>query len=172
MPQRHPHVLNIDEIEGRNNETGAKFGALGRALGVTTGGKQLGCMHYEVAPGRAAYPKHFHCITEEAMFVLSGEGVLRIGDDEVPLRAGDYVAFPCGPGAAHQVVNRSQAKLSYLVVSTKPLGDIVVYPDSKKFAAAAAEDASAFKTGKHWIREIRSLTTGQLGYFEGEDTGA
>ncbi len=97
--------------------------------------------------------------------------MLRIGDDEVPLRSGDYVAFPCGPGAAHQVVNRSTAPLSYLVFSTKTLADVVVYPDSKKFAAAAADDPNAFKTGNFWVREIRSLADGKLAYFDGEDTG-
>jgi uncharacterized cupin superfamily protein len=168
MTQRHPHVVNVDEIEGKANETGAKFGSTMRQLGRPAGGKQLGCVHYEIAPGRAAFPKHFHCMTEEAVFVLAGEGVLRIGDDEVPLRAGDYVAFPCGPGAAHQIVNRSTTKLSYVCFSTKPQGDVVVYPDSKKFAAAATGDAA---TGTFWIREIRSLQDGKLQYFDGEDVG-
>jgi uncharacterized cupin superfamily protein len=170
--RRHPNVINIDELEPRVNETGTKMGARQRQLAGPTGGKGLGCMHYEVAPGRAAFPKHFHCATEEALFVLEGEGVLRIGEhDEVTLRAGDYVAFPCGPGSAHQVVNRSTTTLKYLCVSTKVEADVVVYPDSKKFAVAATNDPRAWATGNFWIREIRSLVDGRMEYFDGEDVG-
>lgn len=55
--------------------------------------------------------------------------------------------------------------------STKVQADVVVYPDSKKFAAAATDDPDAWAKGNFWIREIRSLDDGKLQYFDGEDVG-
>ena len=40
------------------------------------------------------------------MLVLAGEPTLRAPDGERPLRTGDLVCFPVGPGGAHKVINR------------------------------------------------------------------
>lgn len=171
MTRRHKHVVNVDEASTVTRKTGTKFGATQKLVSNDAGGQELGCMVYEVEPGRAAFPKHYHCATEEAMFILEGEGVLRIGDnDEVAVRAGDYIAFPCGPEGAHQVVNRSDKTLRYLCFSNRPLTDVVVYPDSKKVAMAASDDPAAWAKGKFWVRQIHRLGE-SLEYFDGEDIG-
>jgi uncharacterized cupin superfamily protein len=33
---------------------------------------------------------------EEAIYVISGRGVARIGESRLPVRAGDWLAFPIG----------------------------------------------------------------------------
>lgn len=169
-PRRHPNVVNLSELQGRASEQGTKFSATVKPLGLNTGAAKLGCSWTEVPPGRAAWPRHFHCVNEEAMFVLEGEGLLRIGDAEVPVRPGDYVTFPTGPKHAHQVRNTGQGPLRYLGLSTLGNNEIVGYPDSKKIGAAAAPDYAAAMRGEHWVR-ILIKEGPNAGYYDGEDVG-
>jgi uncharacterized cupin superfamily protein len=111
---------------------GTRFAFHRRQLGAAAGGRGLGTSFMELPPGKAAWPMHFHCANEEAVFIIQGTGELRIGDARVPLRAGDYVALPPGPQAAHQIYNNSGAPLVYLALSTMVPTDISVYPRSDK----------------------------------------
>ena len=78
--RRHPNVVNISEAEGTQLEKGTRFGFSAKFLAASTGAKSIGASWYELPPGRAAYPAHYHCVNEEALFVLEGEGAVRIGD--------------------------------------------------------------------------------------------
>jgi uncharacterized cupin superfamily protein len=170
--RRHPNVVNVTEIEGQHRAAGSRFGALRKNLGAESGGTGIGCTWHEVAPGRAAYPRHFHTANEEAVYVLEGTGTLRIGDDTVVIAAGDYVGLPVGPEHAHQIINTSDAPLRYLAFSTMNDVEIVGYPDSKKIGAMAASDLRGAFTGasKLWVGFI-GREADAVGYFEGEDIG-
>jgi uncharacterized cupin superfamily protein len=169
-PRRHPKVINLSEVEGRTNQQGTKFGATVKLLGFNTGAARQGCSWHEVPPGRAAWPRHFHCVNEEAMFVLEGEGMLRVGEDEVAIRAGDYANFPIGPDFAHLVRNTGQGPLRYLGLSTLSTGEVVGYPDSKKFGASGAPSTPAAMRGEFWVRAL-AKDGESLGYYDGEDVG-
>ncbi len=104
-----------------------------KKLGEAAGGEALGCSLYELPPGESAWPYHYHTANEEAIFVRSGSGTLRLDGETVALSAGDYVALPAGERGAHRVVNDSDEPLSYLAVSTMNDPDVTVYPDSEKF---------------------------------------
>jgi len=109
-----------------------------RQLGRPAGSHVLGANLTEVAPGAVSFPFHYHCATEEALFILSGKGIARIGDARVEVRAGDYIAFPVGPEHPHQMINDGTEPLVYLCVSANAMKvDVVGYPDSKKLAATA-----------------------------------
>jgi uncharacterized cupin superfamily protein len=168
--RRHPQVANLDEIDGRSTSTGARFGATMKHLGRATGARGIGCTWYEVAPGRSAFPRHFHCAMEESLFVLEGAGTVRIGDATVPLRAGDYVTFPTGPDSAHILTNTGSAPLRYLCFSTLHAAEVVGYPDSKKIGAMAAGSYEAAMKGQTWVRHL-SFASAAAGYFDGEDVG-
>ncbi|MCA1827037.1 MAG: cupin domain-containing protein [Myxococcales bacterium] len=112
------------------------FSFVRKRLGAAAGGQKLGASWFELQPGKKAFPAHYHLANEEAVFVLEGEGVLRYGDEEMPLRPGDYVAFPPGP-PGRQVVNRGTAPLRYLALSTMIEPEVAVYPDSKKVGVLA-----------------------------------
>lgn len=102
-----------------------------RQLGAADGGERLGCSLYELPPGKRAWPYHYHTSNEEAMYVLSGTGTLRLDGERHPLSPGEYVAFPVGEQSAHQVVNDAEEPLRYLVVSTMDDPDVVGYPDAE-----------------------------------------
>lgn len=167
--KRHARVTNVDELEPMAREQG-RFASSIRMLGGASGTLALGCNHFEVAPGKTAFPHHYHCGIEEAIYVLDGHGELRIGEQRVPVRAGDFIALPAGPEHAHQLINSSDAPLRYLCISNRAKADVVGYPDSGKIAAMAASDpARWFETTT--VRAI-FFEDAQVGYFDGEDTDA
>ncbi len=65
---------------------------------------------------------------------------MRLGDERFPVAAGDFIACPPEVDAAHSIVNTGDVPLAYLGISTANGTDVVVYPDSKKFAAVGGGD--------------------------------
>jgi uncharacterized cupin superfamily protein len=90
---------------------------------------------WEVEPGEAAYPLHYHLGDEELVVVLEGTPSLRTAEGWRELEAGEVLSFTRGEAGAHQIVNRSDARVRFLAVSTQGDPDIVVYPDSRKLGA-------------------------------------
>jgi uncharacterized cupin superfamily protein len=168
--RRHPHVVNLDELEATTTSVGTKFGASRKALGQAAGGRGLGCSWYEIPPGRSGFPFHYHCVNDEAIYILDGAGTLRIGDATVAVRAGDYLTFPPGPAAAHRLDNTGTAPLHYLCFSTMQLAEICGYPDSNKFACIAATSVEAAQRRERAIMQIGRIGD-NLEYYDGEDIG-
>ncbi|MDQ3850464.1 MAG: cupin domain-containing protein [Actinomycetota bacterium] len=101
-------------------------------IGRQAGAERLGASVWDVPPGRAAYPYHFHHAEEELLFVLGGRPSLRTPDGWRDLEPGETVAFPVGERGAHQLVNRTEQTVRLLVVSLSGVPEICVYPDSDK----------------------------------------
>lgn len=57
-----------------------------------------------VPPQKESFTYHSHHREEEWLFVLSGRGVLEIGETGVEVSAGDFVGFPT-PSVAHHLRN-------------------------------------------------------------------
>lgn len=133
---KHKHVIHADELQwtstGVNNH---RLAAERKQLGAASGGKKLGCSMFRVPVGKAAYPFHAHFGNEEAIYILEGEGLARIGEDRVNVAAGDYLALPVGPEAGHQLTNCGSTDLVYLCFSTMIEPEVVLYPDSDKVGA-------------------------------------
>jgi uncharacterized cupin superfamily protein len=129
-------------------------------------GPSLGCSLYELPPGKRSWPYHYHTGNAEAMYVLTGSGLLRADEDEYELRAGDYVSCPAGPEGAHRVVNDGDETLRYLAMSTMRDPDVTVYPDSDKvgvFAGAPPGGEGDRDVAGYFERD------GDVRYWEGED---
>ncbi len=157
MSQRHPHVINIEEIEWVDSSRGDKFAARRKKLAAATGGKKIGASMYEIPAGKRAFPYHAHFGNEESIYVLEGAGTLRIGGQEVAIKSGDYLALPPGDDTAHQVINSSKAPLRYLCFSTMEQPEIVKYPDSGKIGASATKAGGIF------------VATATVDYWHGEE---
>lgn len=151
MPPRTP--LNVADLAWTRSEHGERYASERKALTAKAGARDLGASVYRVPPGKAAFPAHFHHANEEHIYVLAGEGTLRVGEAETPLRVGDYVALPAG-GPAHQVRNTGAAPLEYLCVSTMRVPDVSEYPDSRKLGvftgAAPGGDKAARRLSGFW----------------------
>jgi uncharacterized cupin superfamily protein len=166
MTRRHPHVVNLDEVEIRDNPRG-RFAPRERFLAEAAGGRQLGCAFVELPPGKVAWPHHYHCANEEAIFVLEGTGTARIGDSSVEIRAGDYLAFPSGMENAHQTTNTGSGPLRYLCFSTLHSTDVIGYPDSGKIGVRHTEvlpDGSRRRLLRANFRDGTGVD-----YWDGED---
>jgi uncharacterized cupin superfamily protein len=98
-------------------------------LGRQVGSEKLGLSLWELPPGQAAYPYHFHLAEEEIVVVLEGRPSLRDGDGWRELEEGEVVGFAVGEEGAHQIVNRGAEPIRFLAISNQQ-PDIVVRPDS------------------------------------------
>jgi uncharacterized cupin superfamily protein len=112
------------------------FRARRARIGQQLGTERLGASLWEVEPGQAAYPYHYHLAEEELVVVLAGRPELRTPGGRRTLEPGEVVSFPVGEGGAHQLVNRTGEVVRFLALSTHGQPDIVLYPDSGKLGAA------------------------------------
>jgi uncharacterized cupin superfamily protein len=111
------------------------FRCLRARLARQAGSERLGLSLWELPPGEAAYPYHFHYAEEELVVVLAGAPSLRGADGWRELREGEVVAFPRGEHGSHQLINRTSATVRFLSFSTSGEPDVVIYPDSGKLGA-------------------------------------
>jgi len=162
--RRHPNVINVAEAEVVTIERGSRFGAKLKVLGRAAGGRGVGGSWYEVPPGKTAFPSHWHSANEEALFILEGSGSLRLGNDTLALRAGDWVTIPPGPEHAHQLTNDGDAPLRYLCFSTLVTTEVVGYPDSGKVGVLSVGPSP--KTP--WLRALFRGASQVTDYYDGE----
>ena len=165
MAQRS-NVVSKEDMRWAEHSHGEKFGYKRKSLSSATGGERIGCSLYEVAPGRRAWPYHYHGANEEAIYVLEGSGTLRVNGEEVPVSEGDYATFPARAEGAHQVVNTSDSPLRYLFFSTITELDVMIYPDSGKvgvFIGAAPGGSKEKRTVSGFFRQ-----GDEVDYYEGE----
>lgn len=130
------HKVNESKVDWREyDREQASFRR--KELSNAVGASDLGCSLYELPPGNRSWPYHYHTANEEALYVLSGTGVLRTADGERELEAGDFAAFPANESGGHRIVNDSEEPLRYLLVSTMNEPDVTVYPEMDKFGVFA-----------------------------------
>ncbi|HEY1833902.1 MAG TPA: cupin domain-containing protein [Solirubrobacteraceae bacterium] len=111
------------------------FLALRARIARQAGAERLGLSLWEVQPGQAAYPYHFHYAEEELVVVLEGRPSLRSPSGWRDLEPGEVVALPRGETGAHQLVNNGDTVVRFLCFSPSGDPDVVAYPDSGKLGA-------------------------------------
>ncbi len=157
-------VVNETDIEWTDRAEGeTRFRR--KQLGEAVDGDMLGCSLYELPAGHKSWPYHYHTANEEALYVLSGSGTLRLAGDTHDIAAGDYAVFPADESGGHRVVNDADDPLRYLAISTMNEPDVTVYPDSGKFGVYVGSPPGG--------REERSLEgyyriDDDVDYWEGE----
>ncbi len=127
---RPANVVRLDQVEPMVRRRG-ETRLLARFLPEQAGSKRSGLNHFLVEPGGCSWPLHCHGAEEEIFVVLDGQGVLILGDDEHPVRAGHVVSRPPGTGIAHQF-RAGPSGLILLAYGTREPNDIAYYPKSGK----------------------------------------
>lgn len=126
--------LRYGEDDPEGYHTGyARLGPLIRAT-------MLGATLDELPPGQANRPYHYEYGREEWLLVVEGELTVRHPEGEARLGPGDVACFREGPAGAHKLTNKSEARVRFLMLSTKGDPSVAVYPDSDKIGVWPAED--------------------------------
>jgi uncharacterized cupin superfamily protein len=120
-------------------------------IGWDAGSERLGASLYEVEPGNACFPYHWHSANEEMLIVLSGRPTLRSPKGERVLEEGEVVAFPVGEEGAHQVINRGDGPVRFLIVSEMNPVDLNGYPDTGKIVAMNRAPGSRAAPGSRFL---------------------
>jgi uncharacterized cupin superfamily protein len=156
---RKSNVHGADFDEPREHDG---FRARRARIGYALGAERLGISLWELPPGEAAYPYHFHLAEEELLVVLEGRPSLRAPDGWSELCGGDIVSFPRGEHGAHQLLNRTAEVARFIAVSTNGDPDVVIYPDSGKLGAAERLPQGG------GLRTFFRLSD-EVGYWDGEE---
>ena len=149
---------NLDEGNEREG-----FRHRGERVGLKAGSERLGASLYELPPGEASSPYHYHLANEELLIVLAGRPHLRSPKGWRQLDEGEVVAFPVGEGGAHQLVNRSDEPVRFLMVSEMRSPEIAVYPDAEKVGAREHAPGSRRKGLR-----LNFRSSDAVDYWEGE----
>ncbi|WP_420821496.1 cupin domain-containing protein [Pseudomaricurvus alkylphenolicus] len=155
-------LLNLNDIRDFQHHRKGPFNASFAAISETIGAQKLGYSLTVLEPGFKVCPFHNHRVNEEMFLILEGEGTLRFGVQQYPLKPLDIIA--CPPGGrevAHQIINTGDHTLKYLSLSTNEPVDICEYPDSDKIYSFIGQPGQ---------REFGHLTRAAdaVDYFDGE----
>lgn len=157
-----PNIFDPQWDQQRDKEGFSRVRAF---VGRQAGADKLGISVWEMQPGEAAYPYHFHYAEEEAVIVLSGKPSLRAPEGWRDLEPGELVAFPVGPEGAHQLVNRTDEVVRILCLSANSDTEIVDYVDSNKTGVYA-------NRGKPNERRELFVRSTAVDYWQGEEPPA
>ena len=150
------HVRPQD-VPGEREAEHPGYEYLKRNLVPKSAGMLCNVAFYEIPPGKANYPYHWHYSRDEALYILSGSGTLKTPDGERIVSAGDFLFFPSGERGAHKLTNTSEAEpLVYLDFDTHGALDVALYPDSGKIGVWGEGLNQVYETDK------------QTDYYQGE----
>tara|TARA_Y100001933_G_scaffold213948_1_gene219840 strand:+ start:296 stop:781 length:486 start_codon:yes stop_codon:yes gene_type:complete len=129
--RRHQHQFNDNAVR------------LTRTLGDAAGLERIGIHLVRLAPGRDSTQHHYHDADEEFLYVISGRGVARIGDEAFEVGPGDFMGFPA-PSPAHSLSNPFDEDLVYLMGGERNVVDAVHYPLIRRTMLKGPE-------GRRWV---------------------
>jgi uncharacterized cupin superfamily protein len=127
---RPPTIVNVADVEVNEFKRGPTD-ATGRFIARRLGARRTSLNLCDIAPGATAARPHCHSAVEELFVVIGGEGVVRIGEEEHPVREGSLVCRPAGTGVPHSF-HAGDARLTVLMYSDIDTNDMVLYPESGK----------------------------------------
>jgi uncharacterized cupin superfamily protein len=110
-------------------EPGGETFGLSTRLGEHSGLRRIGVNVDLVRPGERSTKFHWHHEEEECFLVLSGSGILMVGDERYRVGPGDFFAKREGPERPHQFVNDGEHDLRILTIG-EHRGDKAEYPSA------------------------------------------
>jgi uncharacterized cupin superfamily protein len=160
-------VTGANLFEPRFEEDDDPLGYASRRarLALHAGAEHLGASLYELDPGVAVCPYHWHAAEEELLIVMEGGPSLRTPEGWRELEPGDVARFPVGSAGAHQIANRGSERARVLLLSQRKDPEVCGYPDSRKIMADAA--LGGFDPDPDEISHLWRLDDA-VDYFEGE----
>jgi uncharacterized cupin superfamily protein len=158
-PERDYRPISSDTVPWATSSEGTRFGMRYRHLTEAVFGQRnhrVGVAIEELEPGKQTLPLHYHMLEEEHVFILAGELTLRLGEESIRMKAGDYAVFPAGRKVGHCFVNESPAVCRYIIIGENNPNEVCVYPEGNK-------------VGVRWLGERFDLDA-KRSYWEGVKT--
>jgi len=103
---------------------------------------RIGVNHEVIMPGAMSALRHWHTDSDEIVFVLQGEAILKTESGTVTMKQGSCVGFKAGDANGHHLVNESNEVLIILAIGNRSEHDQVIYSD---------DDLQWVKDGNHYI---------------------
>jgi uncharacterized cupin superfamily protein len=156
VPERPPFLVAARDLPEHAHAYPGSDERMGpvRRLGKAAGLQRIGVNVQRLPPGtRSSWP-HAEEDEEEFVYVLEGRVDAWIDGHLHAMEAGDLVAFPCGTGIAHCILNNSDADALLLVGGDAPRpGSRIVYPANPSRRAQVGDgwwhDAPPRERGPH-----------------------
>jgi uncharacterized cupin superfamily protein len=101
------------------------------SLAETGGLERVGVSIAWLPPGKESFAFHAHRFEEEWLYILEGRGLSIMGEEEAPIGAGDFIAFPT-PSVAHVLRNTGDVDLVYLMGGENHAVEVIDYPQLGK----------------------------------------
>ncbi len=110
------HITNKDNAEKIVSEHGETIYEL--ATPASGDMRFHSVVYVEIEPLKSS-KKHYHPSVEECYYILSGEAMIELNEQQKNLRAGDLVAIPVG--VRHKITNLSdKQKLKFIATCATP----------------------------------------------------
>jgi mannose-6-phosphate isomerase-like protein (cupin superfamily) len=109
LTSRPMQIGNRDRVEAFTTKDGSTIREVAGPAWTAAHNQSLA--EATVPPG-ADTAEHFHRVTEEIYYFVTGAGRMRLGEEEADVAAGDCVVIP--PGAVHKLWNPGPGPLVLL----------------------------------------------------------
>jgi uncharacterized cupin superfamily protein len=133
--------ISSESVAWEEFSEGTRFGSRFKHLTKAVMGTNyhVGMAIEELPPGMQSCPFHYHMLEEEHILILEGTLTLRLGEEKIAMKAGDYVCFPAGQLAGHCLLNEGDKSCRYVIVGEREQNEVCVYPDSNKVMVRALQ---------------------------------
>ena len=144
----NPHVLRAADIAAKqqpfSHPWNPKSELIGVLLGKALGLKRTGVAIARIPAGKESFVPHAHHREEEWLYILMGEGAALIGEDEVRVGAGDFIAFPA-PQVTHHLKNVGGDDLVYLMGGEHAKMDVVDFPTLGRRTVRLGDETTVYE---------------------------
>jgi uncharacterized cupin superfamily protein len=104
-----------------------------RTLTAQAGLERIGVHIGRVPPGKESFCHHYHHFEEEFVYIIAGRGIAEIGDQDLEIGPGDFMAFPA-PSPGHHLRNPFDTDLVYLMGGERRGFEVGEFPRLRKRA--------------------------------------
>jgi mannose-6-phosphate isomerase-like protein (cupin superfamily) len=110
-------VHNVDGPEAQQTTYRAHRGAVARMVLTSQFMEAIEFLAYAMLPAGNTIDEHVDAV-EEIYFIMSGTGVMKVGDEESDVKPGDAIWLPAGK--PHALINNGTENIQILVVAAYP----------------------------------------------------
>lgn len=142
-----PNLFRADQIDEHQSCSSHPWNANseihGTHLSRLAGLERTGVSLVRIPPGKESFVYHAHQREEEWVFILSGEGLAEIDNEEHRVGPGDFMAFPT-PSVPHHLSNSGEVDLVYLMGGENRQCEVADFPRLGKRMLRLGDDFTVY----------------------------